>query len=73
MNKLKTYIAFFAATLGLTSSVFFADSIIKQYSEPENVSSSFGFIFALVSAALWAVYVLLYFIIQSRTNKKRKK
>lgn len=70
INKTKTYTAFFAATLNILASAFFADSVVKRWSEPNNVSSSFGFCFFAASLLLWAVYIVLYFVSSARKTAK---
>lgn len=70
INKIKRYAAFLAATLNIVASAFFADSVVKEWSEPDNVSSSFGFMFFAASLLLWAIYMVLYFVSSARKTAK---
>ena len=70
INKIKRYSLFFAATLNIVASAFFADAATKQWSDPNNVSSAYGFWFFAASLLLWLVYVVAY--IASTLNKKTK-
>ncbi len=71
MNKLKSYFAFFAATSNIVAVGFFADAIIRQYSNPENVSSALGFWFAAFSLVLWIGYLLIFVLLAARKPKKK--
>jgi hypothetical protein len=62
INKIKKYTSFFAATLNIVASAFFADAATKQWSDPNNVSSAVGFWFFAASLLLWAVYAVAYFV-----------
>lgn len=70
IDKTKRYTEFLAATLNIVASAFFADSVVKEWSEPNNVSSSFGFCFFAASLLLWATYIVLYFVALSRKTVK---
>ena len=65
INRIKKYTSFLAATLNIVASAFFADAITKQWSEPNNVSSVFGFWFFTASLVLWGAYVIAYFVAKS--------
>lgn len=70
INKIKRYSAFLAAILNVVASAFFANSVIKEWSEPNNISSALGFWCFAASLLLWAMYIVLYFVSPSRKTVK---
>lgn len=73
VNKIKKYTAFFAATLNIVASLFLIDSILNNWQgghviDPQNVSSSFGFIFFAASVVLWLVYLGAYILSRRKTK-----
>lgn len=61
-QKTKTYIVFAAALTNIIASIFFADSDIRRFSDPSNVSAALGFWFFATSLILWVVFLVLYFL-----------
>lgn len=59
LKKNRKIIAIVAALSSISSSLLFADSHVKQYSDPSNVSAALGFWLLVISLLLWFVYLLL--------------
>jgi len=59
-KKILTYIIVFAIITNLISPLFFADSEIHRYTDPQNVSASFGFCFYGASLLAWCIAALIY-------------
>lgn len=70
IDKIKNNIAFYAATLNITSSFFFADYVARQWSNPDNASDSIALWLFGASLFLWLLYTVLFFVKLARKTRK---
>ena len=73
LHNIKGFVAFFAAMLGIASSIFYYYYFQVMYTDPHTALDSLGFTFSFVSACLWVVYAILYFITAAQATPKKKK
>lgn len=59
LNKIKNYLAFLAAIFNIIASSFFFDAVGRKFSDPNNVSDSFGTMFFIGSIVLWTLYIVI--------------
>ncbi len=67
-KKVLTYTIIFAIITNLVASLLFADSDIRRYSDPQNVSAALGFWFLAASLIAWFIAGIIY-TFRKRANK----
>lgn len=69
LRNIKKYSAFFGAILSYISTLFYWNATSTQYSNPQDVSESYGAWFFLAATLSWVVYLFAYAMQALRSKK----